>query len=119
MTSIRSRNIRKFIMVQLVLVMAVVLFVSAYTSLVKAQADVTHDPGYLTMVLIAITLSVSIPSLAAALVLKTVGTAVVSALTERESTFGKALVIVVFGETLAIYGLVIALILISRLPALG
>ncbi len=118
MTSTRKRNIRKFIMVQLVFAIAIVLFVSAYTSLVKAQTDVTRDPGYLSMVLIAITLSVSIPSLAAGLVLKTVGTAVVSALTERESTFGKALVIVVFGETLAIYGLVVALILISRLPAL-
>jgi V/A-type H+-transporting ATPase subunit K len=113
-----NKNAKNFIIVQIFLVMAVVLFVSSYTSVVRAQADITHDPGYLSVVVIAIAMSVSIPALAAGLVLKTVGTAVVSALTERESTFGKALVIVVFGETLAIYGLVIALILISRLPAL-
>jgi F0F1-type ATP synthase membrane subunit c/vacuolar-type H+-ATPase subunit K len=114
-----NKNAKKFVLVQIILVMAVILFVSSYTSLVRAQTEVTHDPGYLSVIVIAIALSVSIPALSAGLVLKTVGTAVVSALTERESTFGKALVIVVFGETLAIYGLVIALILLSRLPALA
>ena len=87
--------------------------------LVRAQPAVYEDPVSIGWIVIGVSISICVPTVAAAYVLKTTGTAAVSALTERESTFGKALVFVALGEALAIYGLIIAIMLMNYLPAVA
>lgn len=108
----------RLLALQAVIVMLLVLTVPSLVTNVRAQANpASTDPVYLGMVVLAISISVSVPSIAAGLALKSGITAAVSAITERESTFGKALILVALGEALAIYGLIVALMLMSQLPA--
>ena len=55
--------------------------------------------------------------IAAGWVIRTVGTAAISALTEREEAFGKLVVIVALGEAIAIYGLIVGLLLVFKIPS--
>ena len=61
-------------------------------------------------------LSVVFSVLGAAFTIKTVGTAAISVLTERETGFFKAFLICALGEALAIYGLILALLLWTKIP---
>jgi len=106
----------RFVALQFVLAALVIVSISALMPLVRAQPTPSEDPAYMSMLVIGVALSISIPAVAAAYVLKTAAAAAISALTERESTFAKALMFVVFGETLAIYGLIVAILLMQKLP---
>jgi V/A-type H+-transporting ATPase subunit K len=117
MNSIKKKFMIRLIALQFVFALLIIIACPSLISLVGAQAPTTaQDPAYSSMLVLGVTLSVSVPALAAGYVLKTTGTAAVSALTERESTFGKALVLVALGEALAIYGLIIAIMLMQKLP---
>ncbi|MHA1257351.1 MAG: ATP synthase subunit C [Promethearchaeota archaeon] len=48
--------------------------------------------------------------------MKTVGTAAISSLSEREENFFKAFLVVALCEALAVYGLIIAILLWTRIP---
>nr|MDO8118351.1 ATP synthase subunit C [Candidatus Sigynarchaeota archaeon] len=107
-------------LVLLQIVLALIVVASApWLVPARAQSPASEDPAYLSIVVLGITLSISIPTFAAGFVLKSAITAAISAVTERDSAFGKALVLVALGEALAIYGLIIALMLMQQLPATG
>jgi len=55
---------------------------------------------------------------AAAIAEKEIGTAAVGAMAEKEELFGKALILTVIPETLVIFGLVIAIMILGLAPAL-
>ncbi|MCK4237530.1 MAG: hypothetical protein KAX33_00285 [Candidatus Lokiarchaeota archaeon] len=61
-------------------------------------------------------LSVVFSVFAAAFTIKTVGTAAISVLTEREAGFFKAFLVTALGEALAVYGLILALLLWTKIP---
>ena len=65
--------------------------------------------------LIAIGASVAfgLSALAAAWAEKSIGTAAIGAMAEKESLFGKGLILTVIPETLVIFGLVVAILIIG------
>lgn len=54
--------------------------------------------------------------LGSGMAIKTVGTSAIAALTEREESFFKAFLVVALGEALAVYGLIIAILLWTKIP---
>lgn len=56
-------------------------------------------------------------ALAAAIAEKEIGTAAVGAMAEKESLFGKALILTVIPETIVIFGLVVAIMILGIAPA--
>ena len=120
MQPLKKKFMIRLIALQFVLAAIVMVSLSYMMPLVSAQGQlplnpVMQDAGFLDMLVLGVALSISIPTIGAAYVLKTAAAAAISALTERESTFSKAIVFVAFGETLAIYGLIVAILLMQYL----
>ncbi len=57
-------------------------------------------------------LAVGLSGIASALAEKDIGTAAVGAMAEREELFGKGLILTVIPETIVIFGLVVAILLL-------
>lgn len=66
---------------------------------------------------IASAIAVGASVLGSGMALKTMGTSAIAALTEREEYFFKAFLIVALGEALAIYGLIIGILLWTKIPS--
>ena len=120
MEPLKKKFVTRLIALQFVLAAIVLLSLSYMMPFVSAQSGlplnpVMQDPSFLGMLVLGVALSITIPTVGAAYVLKTAAAAAISALTERESTFSKAIVFVAFGETLAIYGLIVAILLMQYL----
>ncbi|MFX0030056.1 MAG: ATP synthase subunit C [Candidatus Hermodarchaeota archaeon] len=104
---------------QLVLIIIVFFSVDGLITFASAQAPETFDYyNSITAAALAIAASISVAAavLGSAIALKTVGTAAISSLSEREETFFKAFLIVALCEALAIYGLIIAILLWTKIP---
>jgi len=85
------------------------------TAMPAAQA-----PGLATgLAYIGAGLAVGLGAIGAGWAVAVTGAAAVGALAERPEVFGRALVIVGLAEGIAIYGLIIAILIIGRLPAGG
>jgi len=109
--------------VQVFLVILVILTLNGLVGLVGAQTPEEllnfdyYDSPTTSVLAISAAIAISVSGLAAAYVIRTVGTAAISALTEREEAFGKLVVIVALGEAIAIYGLIIAILLVFQIPS--
>ena len=57
--------------------------------------------------------AIGLSAIAAAMAEKTIGAAAVGAMAEKEELFGKGLILTVIPETLVIFGLVIAIMIIG------
>ncbi len=60
-------------------------------------------------------LAIGVTAIAAALAEKEIGSAAVGAMAEKEEVFGKGLILTVIPETLVIFGLVVAILLIGKM----
>ncbi len=113
-------NKRKFAILlglfQILLVLLVFLSVNGLVSFVSAQTTTAYETGTAMVIALASAIAVSSAVMASAWAIKTVGTAAVSALTEREGSFGQLLVIVALAEALAVYGLIVAILLWTKIP---
>lgn len=58
-------------------------------------------------------IAIGATAIAAAMAEKSIGTAAVGALAEKEELFGKALILTVLPETLVIFGLVVAILILG------
>jgi len=58
-------------------------------------------------------LAIGLSAIAAAMAEKTIGAAAVGAMAEKEELFGKGLILTVIPETIVIFGLVIAIMIIG------
>lgn len=67
--------------------------------------------------LIGIALAIGVPSISAAVAIIVCGTAMAGVGTEKPELLSRLIITVVLGEALAIYGLLIAFMLISKLPS--
>ena len=67
------------------------------------------------MVPVAAAFAIGLTGIAAAIAEKHIGAAAVGALAENEKTFGKALILTVIPETIVIFGLVVAIMLIGKI----
>ena len=100
----------------LVLALALVL-ACAFSSLAFAEgesaaapADMNSGLGYL-----AAALSVGIAGIGAGIAVGAGAPAAIGALTEDPKSFGKALIFVALGEGIALYGMLISILILSRL----
>jgi len=99
-----------------VLGFALALLVSALNA-APAAADGTSVPtatGLGGTALIAAAIAVAGSSLGAAIAVAYTGAAALAAMSERPEMFGRAMVVVGLAEGIAIYGLIIAIILIGK-----
>jgi len=62
-------------------------------------------------------LAIGLSALAAALAEKEIGTAAMGAMAEKEELFGKALILTVIPETIVIFGLVVAIMILGLAAA--
>ena len=58
-------------------------------------------------------LAIGLSAIAAAIAEKEIGTAAVGAMAEKEELFGKGLILTVIPETLVIFGLVVAILILN------
>ena len=86
-------------------------FVALATSAHAATAAASPSSG---MALLGAAIAVAGSSIGAAIAVAYTGAAAIAAMSERPELFGRAMVIVGLAEGIAIYGLVIAVILIGK-----
>lgn len=65
------------------------------------------------MIAIGAGLAIGVSALATAWAESTIGTAAIGAMAEKESLFGKALILTVIPETIVIFGLVVAILIVG------
>ncbi len=65
------------------------------------------------LVALGASLAFGISAIASAIAEKSIGTAAVGALAEKEELFGKGLILTVIPETLVIFGLVVAILIMG------
>ena len=68
------------------------------------------------LIALAASLAIGLSSVAAAIAEKAIGTAAIGAMAEKEELFGKGLILTVIPETLVIFGLVVAILIIGMAP---
>jgi V/A-type H+-transporting ATPase subunit K len=100
----------------ILLVGAAALFVIAITTSPSDAATVATAAGksYSGDALIGASIAVAGSSIGAAIAVAYTGSAALAAMSERPEMFGRAMVIVGLAEGIAIYGLVVAIILIGK-----
>lgn len=103
---------------QLFLIVIVFSSVNGLVTFASAQTNDSENFDTLTSAMLAIAAAIAVSSgvLASAIAIKTVGTAAISSLSEREESFFKAFLIVALCEALAVYGLIIAILLWTKIP---
>ena len=103
---------------QLVLVLTVFLSVDGVITMVAAQTESFDYYNSPTAAVLAISAAISLAAsvLGSAMAIRTVGTAAISSLSEREESFFKAFLIVALCEALAVYGLIVAILLWTKIP---
>jgi len=65
------------------------------------------------MIAIAAGLAIGLSAIATAMAEKTIGAAAIGAMAEKEHLFGKGLILTVIPETIVIFGLVVAILIIG------
>jgi len=94
---------------------ALALLVTALTSAARADTvAAATSSGSSGAALIGAGIAVAGASLGAALAVAYTGAAAIAALSERPELFGRAMVIVGLAEGIAVYGLVVAILLIGK-----
>lgn len=103
---------------QLVLVLTVFLSVDGVITMVAAQTESFDYYNSPTAAILALSAAISLAAsvLGSAMAIRTVGTAAISSLSEREESFFKAFLIVALCEALAVYGLIVAILLWTKIP---
>ena len=111
----KKKFVVSLIVLQIFIVVVALLMWNSFIGLGAAQ---TADFSTVTSWVLAISAAAAIvgSSLAAAIVIKSVGTAAISALTENEGVFFKAFLVIALGEALAIYGVIVAILLWIKIP---
>ena len=86
---------------------------NVYTRRCKQMADIGIGIG---LIAIAAGLAMGLSAIAAAIGEMAIGSAAVGATAENQDMFGKGLILTVLPETLAIFGLVVAVLLWLKMP---
>ncbi len=104
---------------QIVLVFIVFFSTNGVVTLVAAQATTLDYYNTATSAILAMSAAISVGAsvLGSALAIKTVGTAAISSLAEREESFFKAFLVVALAEALAVYGLIVGILLWTKIPS--
>jgi V/A-type H+-transporting ATPase subunit K len=92
----------------------VLVVLAATTTTASAAGVVAATPSYAGQALMGAAISVAGSSIGAAIAVAYTGSAALAAISERPELFGRAMVFVGLAEGIAIYGLVVAIILIGK-----
>ena len=65
------------------------------------------------LIAIGSSIALGVSAIAAAIVEKSIGTAAVAAMVEKEELFGKGLILTVIPETIVIFGMVVAIMILG------
>jgi F0F1-type ATP synthase membrane subunit c/vacuolar-type H+-ATPase subunit K len=105
-------------LLQIVLIFTVFFSVDGLVGFVSAQTTNFDYYNSSTSIGLAIGagMSVGMGVIGSGMALKTVGTAAIATLSEREESFFKAFLVVALAEALAIYGLIVAMLLWTKIP---
>lgn len=101
---------------QVLLAFTVFFSVDGIINIVAAQTEASNDPMTLSMFAISAAISTGASVIASAWAIRTTGTAAISALSEREGSFFQAFLVVALCEALAIYGLIVGILLWTKIP---
>jgi V/A-type H+/Na+-transporting ATPase subunit K len=82
----------------------------AFAQSIEAQ----RDPSVAKWAFVAAAAAVGIGSIAAGIAVAYVGAAAIGALSEKMETFGRSIVFVGLAEGIAIYGLIVAIIILGK-----
>lgn len=123
---IKMNGKKKFILMlavfQVLLVFLVMFSANGMITFVAAQTEPSDSFEYYnsptaSILAIAVAIAVSSAVLGSSIAIKTVGTAAISSLSEREEAFFKAFLVVALAEALAVYGLIVAILLWTKIPS--
>ena len=87
----------------------------ALAAAAESATGVAVDPGVLQWGFIGAALAAGLSSLAAGYAVAHVGSAAVGALAEKPELLGRVLILVGLAEGIAIYGLIVAILILNRL----
>ncbi len=100
---------------QFVLIISVYFSVNTILAVAQEGTTVTSNTEGRGWIAMAAALSVGISVMGAGYAIKTTGTAAISVLAERPEEFMKGFLVVAMGEALAVYGLIVAILLWTKL----
>ncbi|MFX0115047.1 MAG: ATP synthase subunit C [Candidatus Hodarchaeota archaeon] len=117
------RNWKKIVISQIGLLIAVSCLVFLTVSVATAfspssNASISQDDGNVTVgeaadyTPVGAGIAIGLAGLGAGIGMGTAGSAAVGAITEKPETFGRAIIFLVFIEAVAIYGLVVAILVL-------
>ena len=116
---VKMRGKTKFYMLlmswQVVLILAVIFSVKTISA-VAITTQTSSGIDVASILAISSALAIGSSVLGAAIAIKTTGTAAISVLAERPEAFFKAFLVVALGEALAVYGLIIGILLWTKIP---
>ena len=72
------------------------------------------DPGIVQWAMIAAAIAAGLSTIAAGIAVASVGAAAVGALAEKPDLLGRVLIVVGLAEGIAIYGLIVAILILNR-----
>jgi len=102
---------------QIFLIVIILSSVNGLVGFAAAQGGSTvTDSASISAFAYSAAIASSTAVLASAIALKTAGTAAISSLVEKEESFFKAFLIVALCEALAVYGLIVAILLWTKIP---
>ena len=110
----KKMNVKKFARTFLVLI-AVFALACAFSSMAfAADGETAAAAPDNNMGMIAAALAVGVAGIGAGIAVGSGAPAAIGALTEDPKSFGKALIFVVLGEGIALYGMLIAILIITK-----
>ncbi|RLI65627.1 MAG: V-type ATP synthase subunit K [Promethearchaeia archaeon] len=116
----RAKNKFYLLLFSFQIVLLLSLVFSINTVSVLAQGDTTTATFDTSLVALGLaigsSLAVGLSVLGAGIAIKTTGTAAISMLAEQPEGFFKAFLVVALGEALAVYGLIVAILLWTKIP---
>ena len=71
------------------------------------------EAGSTGLIALSASLAIGVSAIATAMAEKAIGTAAIGAMAEKEQLFGKGLILTVIPETIVIFGLVVAILIIG------
>lgn len=87
--------------------------ISAVSSTISSDKSLAFSFG-----LLAASLALGFAAIAAGIALASAIPAAIAAMSENEKTFGKSMVFAIFGEAIALYGFLIAILIMNKLELL-
>lgn len=104
---------KAYVVLSLLFIMLTAVFLMASHALAQ-EGGVARDPSAAKWGFAAAAAAVGIGSIGAGIAVSYVGSAAIGALSEKPETFGRSIVFVGLAEGIAIYGLIIAIIILGK-----